>query len=173
MQTTQVAVKHKDELSVNFAKKNRIVNVNLSRVFQESMHSVKLFLVFPKKYCAANINYELPFLKKIYDHYPSSIVVGRISGTKYNLKTIISEKSSEKTNIVELTLRENLKNEVKLPIIFLVNQKGLVLFSRKSVFGDIESLKLFYSKVDFFLSQIYNKKQILNLKSLNYESTQI
>lgn len=145
----------------------KLVTAAADHLFTEAQESktVKLMFVFPVEYCSGCIDFELPFLQKIYAYYPNSLVIGQIEDAQYNLKTLISESPDSLTKIREVIISEQIAEQVDSPVFFLINKDDLVLISRHSVFGDFKASEKFYKKVDAIFSLVYDKDSIFSKKN--------
>ncbi len=106
---------------------------------------VSLLLFFPKKYCSAQIDIELLFLKRMYEEYPNKIILNN-NYTDYNISTMIYEKGIRKTSV------DYVNTDLEVPVFFLVHENGSILYQYISQFDDIKETNDFYNKMSLILS---------------------
>lgn len=121
----------------------------------EFQDPLNLVLVYPKEYCGSCIDMDLPILQEIAERYPSIMyVVG--NGINYNMVSMI-DSNSERVSLLDLTDKgfpdEFLR--VDLPKIYLVDSGGQIILKYRSIFGDIDSHKVFFERVLSLLSITY------------------
>ncbi|MDZ7773657.1 MAG: hypothetical protein U5K31_13095 [Balneolaceae bacterium] len=117
---------------------------------------LNLVLIYPKSYCGACIDLDLPILKEISKMYPSVINVAD-NGIDYNMISLIDE-NSENVSLVSFSntgISERVL-QVDLPIIYLVDFNGQIILKYQSVFGNVENHKTFFEKVLSLLSITYS-----------------
>jgi hypothetical protein len=147
---SKASKKISEKETIDIKNVNKIKSLSNAFNYEQDSIGIKLFLFFPDQYCNMCINYDLPFIKAIYDKFPKRIVIGNKSSS-YNLSTMLSEKRLSETKIDNITIEHNVISNTSNPIIVLATMDGSILLARESTFSNAKARNSFYSKVALIL----------------------
>ncbi|TYP93629.1 hypothetical protein LX73_1336 [Fodinibius salinus] len=138
---------------VIFSQTNKNIFVD-KLLLSKNRSELQLITLFPKSYCPASIELELPKLKKLAQDYSKAITVLDI-GMRYDINKLVGKKL-KMVSIDDLSqLIPINEKQVTVPIMLVIDQNGLVQLSYVSNDKNPQKSTWFFRRVNSLFNSVY------------------